>query len=393
MKCNTCGEELPDEAKFCTNCGSKVVSQSGESKHFKIGNRTLVYNADMLAINKLHNVFAANSWQYRREYLDYYDANVKTFEDIYNKAIPLFVQIIGESLNFGFQILMEFGIDYIDREKFKDDIISLEDPLSALEPLDKAAEDIQEYAEALGDYRDVQRSSRSHWQGGGFGVKGAIKGAITAGALNLTTGGFRSIGDSITNANDRQRIRKLKDAVLNDPETKRSLVYSVYTESHQVFFHVLSILFEEGIVPYVDMDLDKALARINNYRAAYKAGQSGVEQLKDAVLDYFQICPFYVQSAAFYALLYEIGIKEQGNTDYICEMAQFFGVSEYYAELVFPLRQKRIQHAQQLPEATKVDIVKKIQSLQRLHDLDSEINFSDEISRLKQILAPTKYQN
>ena len=392
MKCNICGAELPDEAKFCPECGTKVASQSGESIQFRIGNRTLVYNSDMLALNKLHVKFAENAWNCRCEFLDYYAENVKTFEDIYNKAIPFFEDKIAKSIDLGFRTLIELGVDDKDRDEFFDIVLYINEPLSVIDPLIKAAEDIQEYADALSDYRDVQRSGRSHWQGGGFGVKGAIKGAITAGALNFTAGAFRSIGDSITNANDRQKIKNMKDEVLNNPETKISLAKGVFKESHDVLTFVIDYLEDEGLINRVDLDNEKQRTKYKNYVAVYNSEKQGIEKVKDALIDCLQIDPFSVESVELYKNLYYIVYLEQGNADYITDIAQFFGFAEYYAELVFPLRQKIIKHAQQLPEATKVDIVKKIQSLQRLHDFDSGIDFSDEVLRLKRVLAPTKYQ-
>ncbi len=38
------------------------------------------------------------------------------------------------------------------------------------------------------EYRQLRKNSRARWQGGGFGIQGAIKGATQAGAMNMATG-------------------------------------------------------------------------------------------------------------------------------------------------------------------------------------------------------------
>ena len=85
--------------------------------------------------------------------------------------------------------------------------------------------DVSDYADELAYQRVVERASRSHWEGGGFGVKGAIKGAITAGAMNAATGAFRGIGDRMTDTNDRNEIKAMMSSIVND-KNKEALFYS-----------------------------------------------------------------------------------------------------------------------------------------------------------------------
>ncbi len=47
--------------------------------------------------------------------------------------------------------------------------------------------EIYDEKKQLADYRNSVIAGRSRWMGGGFGLKGAIKGAITAGAMNIGT--------------------------------------------------------------------------------------------------------------------------------------------------------------------------------------------------------------
>lgn len=60
--------------------------------------------------------------------------------------------------------------------------------------------------------KQFERNNRSRWQGGGFGFRGAIKGAIKAGVMNMATDAVRGIGDSISDAVDSKTFdRKVRE--------------------------------------------------------------------------------------------------------------------------------------------------------------------------------------
>ncbi len=65
-------------------------------------------------------------------------------------------------------------------------------------------------------YRALQRKqqSRGYWEGGGFGLSGAIKGHLTASALNLGSDMIHGIGDGITAARHHNKIEKKKQKLL-----------------------------------------------------------------------------------------------------------------------------------------------------------------------------------
>lgn len=73
---------------------------------------------------------------------------------------------------------------------------------------------VEKYSEILdmknemAAYREAVRASRGRWQGGGFGVKGAVKGAVTASALNMGSDFLHSFGDSSREKKDNEAVRK-----------------------------------------------------------------------------------------------------------------------------------------------------------------------------------------
>ena len=85
----------------------------------------------------------------------------------------------------------------------------------------------------LDAYRNSIKANRGRWQGGGFGVTGAIKGAITASVLNLGSDFLHSFGDSARAKEDNQAVQSKLRALYR--ESKGQLCHSVKTCMMNVF--------------------------------------------------------------------------------------------------------------------------------------------------------------
>lgn len=73
-------------------------------------------------------------------------------------------------------------------------------------------------------YRKARKESRGRWSGGGFGVGGALKGAATAGVMNMGTGAVHSVVNSIGNLRTSMKADKQKRGIVE--EFKNSFLYS-----------------------------------------------------------------------------------------------------------------------------------------------------------------------
>lgn len=117
---------------------------------------------------------------------------------------------------------------------------------------------VEKYAEVLGErealnrYRNLQNASRSRWQGGGFGVKGSVKGAIMAGALNAGTDFVRSFGDSAQKKSDAAYIQRKISELKDSDYVQGQIIGGAYSVVIGVFYAVLNELRQHGkyIVSY-----------------------------------------------------------------------------------------------------------------------------------------------
>lgn len=79
-----------------------------------------------------------------------------------------------------------------------------------INPIVEKLEQVEDISNQLEYQRELKKASRGRWEGGGFGLKGALAGAATASALNAAGGLLHGIGDMISSSSDNAKIRKLK---------------------------------------------------------------------------------------------------------------------------------------------------------------------------------------
>lgn len=233
------------------------------------------FKPNFVTYNSVHRIFVANAYKKRKEFTAEYNERVHNFDEFYSVGIKIFEQKIFETNDLSVKIVKQIrGISITPEEMLRiccnERLVQMD---TFLRPLQKVYDKIVAAAEQLAAYRGMERSSRSRWEGGGFGFTGAIKGAIQAGILNMATDAVRGIGDSFTDAGDRRKIAQLKAQALNDENFYNGCTMLQYTENTLETF---CLNFFDGVTPIIDLPyvLTKAdikfseqiLYKITNYR-------------------------------------------------------------------------------------------------------------------------------
>lgn len=420
MYCIKCGFKLPDNSRFCSNCGTplsfpmatgdeSIVSEPMETKsamekipteiqadlepgekvsleplgiEFDIVDHHLSFNADMVAFNKLRKPFSVNAGKHKAEYIKFYDSKVHSFDDLFQIAYPEMKRRIDLSVEFGIRVLMDYGVDHIDEDTLRSLAGDNIDPDVVMQPLMESAEEIQRHAANISRGRDIERSSRSKWYGGGFGLKGAVKGAVNAKILNIATDTIRGIGDSQVDAQDRAEIENMKKAVFTDPDTRQNLLYGVYQCCFNVFVGVHYVLAKENLVPTFSFDdLKKINARINNYVHLLKSDSSIRPQFIDILCEGLQYCPY---RPLFYVLL-NMAAEEKHDT--ILPVAQYFGVESRYIEDLVDSDIPELDQIKKMPEGTEAEIERKVTKLEKLNRRDPFVGAGEILAPLQKKIA------
>ena len=186
-------------------------------KKFKLADQEISFNKNFEYYHKYVNEFTRIAYLYANEFEKDIEA-FDTINDFIEKTPQIANEYIDKAIYFCIDLLLENDIFDYDINRFKEDYeedIIFEEGDNYSE-LAKRYGDISQ-KEFINEEKKAQiRANRSHWTGGGFGVTGAIKGAVTAGAMNMAVGVFRGIGDSLEDSSDRRKFNNMKEKLLTE---------------------------------------------------------------------------------------------------------------------------------------------------------------------------------
>lgn len=222
---------------------------------------------------------------------------------------------------------IDFGIYDLTVENFWDIDIDGEalSPLyTSLGTIIDAYENIKNFQLSEERRRELRRATRMRVLGGGFGFKGALKGMIEAGAINMTTGFAHSLFNSVGNFLDRQRVRTKLEQLYNDRGTLKLILKGI-VNTHLATFSV----FNSKILG-IDVCTKSALARAKNLISNLKSGRIPDYKIKDVSFEILQINPYLLEPYAFLPKL--LSDNQTGNR--ICksellEMLKYFKIHKY----------------------------------------------------------------
>lgn len=140
----------------------------------------------------------------------------------------------------------------------------------------------------LQNYRDAEKAARGRWQGGGFGLKGALKGAAIAGILNAGQDFLNSFGDSEEAYKDNQIIQNKLSQLKSSSSTHDKLVNGIGRCIEGYFFALIAELQREHSNYFEIYDLDKksAEALFQNTIKFEENREKYVDNVLDCILDY-----------------------------------------------------------------------------------------------------------
>lgn len=135
-------------------------------------------------------------------------------------------------------------------------------------------------------YRADRKASRGRWQGGGFGLGGALKGAATAGALNTVSGLGHDIVNTAGNLSSAAAASSAKSALYQDPATFSTLNEGLY-EDIQNFFDSHVRLIQEYHSDYFNFCFDAERSK-----ALFDNAQQFPNKRIELLIQAFRTCPW-----------------------------------------------------------------------------------------------------
>lgn len=283
-----CGTKLPDGAKFCMNCGSTTNFENTKGKDYEktqLNESELTRNAEEIEFEivdgcvirydkNLEQSMALFGQFLERAYSETDKLKVKYTEcgsiEKVLQVIPDMAQTaIDDVLNGCLKILYDNGINmsgsrFIDKYYYE---YKIDYEPYYRDAVQKFAE-IKKNKEALAAFRSAQRESRGRWQGGGFGISGAIKGAVTASVMNIGTDFVRSFGDAATTRSDNEQIDVQLQKLYNDEKIKGNLCWGVWWCIMNAYYALMQELGSNNTIKVIHLDkrgADELFENTNNF--------------------------------------------------------------------------------------------------------------------------------
>lgn len=283
VKCPDCGKMVSSRVKVCPECGCPAeFFEIGEQTEQPITeasesikeDRQIVFNFKQFSIK-----YPVDAELYAGLYGDYVKLGFEKFEllcDVYKKLGT--ADSVAKNLATEAQKMVDDQIDAILRDLYAKGLsmtmkqfkIKYGDkyPLDYTDFMDSFMEN---YNNILGLQQDMAHSraaayaNRGRWVGGGFGMKGAVKGAVQAGVLNMGTSVLSGIGTMVVGSIDEGSIDKKKEKLYNNESIMIETCEGIITCMNGLFLAYTEELDGIGqLGNKINIDLEQANAKFES---------------------------------------------------------------------------------------------------------------------------------
>lgn len=316
-----------------TNNKTEIKSIDDETEEkivFAFGDFKVEYPKSTEKIAKLYGKYVAVSNELYAKYYNMY-ASAGSINCVLTDLTQKVIQDIQQTVDEACEDLYSFGIKITKASFIKKYGIDFKSEISNL--YDQYA-NVQQEKKEISYKREVEKASRGRWQGGGFGMKGAIKGAMNAAVLNAGTDVLHSIGDGITKRGDTRYINGKLSQLYNSTKNQNMFANGVFRCIDNILEGIKAEMDDADII---DIGIFGNYGEINsNYETIVKYEKNHLK-LFEGMTQCFSCFPEITR-------YYEPVINElfEWDTD-IESFLKFWGLSSLYESLENKYAKKIIQ--------------------------------------------------
>lgn len=284
-------------------------------------------------------------------------------------------QVIEPAVELCVEILIQHGVVTIDKAGFKEQYPYIQDIWSEafLKVYDQYAEIVLEQKD-LDEYRVARRQGRARWRGGGFGVSGALKGAATAGAMNMVAGAGHMVFNGMGKIVSSIAASSQKSKIYQNPQTYSVIARGVWGAVFHVHYALIDCLRQTQVDPLplagavTEEDIHTATAILNNA----KTMQDNIK-CRTAMIQAFQCNPYQEE-------WYHFALKRFGDQDgKLTDLESYFGlavVQRAKADQIDAFAKTLPIHTEELAQS----------AARQVEQLKADLHYSGETPQTQQIL-------
>lgn len=370
-RCHGCGRLVNSNDTVCLNCGYPIMNRKNVTVPPKRGEAAqitkkdvglyyhgylLKFNTDAIGQNYIRGIFAKLANESAKEFLSEYKVNVQNYAQMKSAGIQLAQQKIEEGLakaasfagehfftaDVSAEVLRASGAEYINLEQYIEPLLYQFDILD--ESMQKA------------EQKSAARKNRGiRWNGGGFGLAGAIKGVAMAGMLNLGAGALRAIKNGTLDGLDRAKINRMKEDIYQNPYYVDILVEGVRQAVYGIVYPFIMELNKRDAVSYGLAGDEKQSGQIlGRIKTQYESGDINVKNADGQIIGLIEDNPYNLD--AYLTMMYVHDFCLDGDIEKIVEYFHMDFV--YYRQVTFQCIQylKNIDLEQSGAETSKRQI-------------------------------------
>lgn len=259
--------------------------------------------------------------QITMEFIQAYRENVDSVE--------MAILFIPKLMDLCISVAIEAGIRILASQRiYSYDVDSIFTEYSGLYDYSKEYDElVNDYSSVLADSERrkinqyVKENSRKRWVGGGFGIAGALKGAITAGAMNIASDVVHFIPDQMSTAANEVKTRNRYDSIYQGNQLVMKFADCLSDMVYATQYAIIDIINKEidaNIFNRV-FDTDSSADTIFENYCKYQLKKDSDNQILDQMAEIIILNPMKFE---VYALLYE----HLGSDEGLLQLAEYTGI-------------------------------------------------------------------
>ena len=308
--------DLPDRA--LTIIGDEIM----DGIKFQIGDYTLTFDESVVPYMNISQNIDEVAKPLIKELGKQYK-RLGNIVDVHNQFLSIGNEALEKVAEQAVKIFSECGIYDVNANKILNATDFHVSPLNLwanyFSQIDNIYVRIEQRSIAEKDARELQKETRMRVVGGGFGLSGAAKGMVQAGAINMLTGAAYDFVNMFGDMQSDKAASKSQEALYESLDTLYTLQLGFSAATNvikQIIFKILRIK------PFEDNNVEQAVAILENVHKGNIPKENVEKAIAQALL-----------SNPFDAKLYRAYISRFGDRSFQLErMAEFFGLLDAVRE-------------------------------------------------------------
>ena len=345
IKCPKCKSVVEyDKAKkkcVCPSCKKEV--DTSRYKVFNLSNVVVAFSEKTQSYANYRKQVIKDSYKMSAFLEENYRKCATKAEDCAKFIVTICMSSANKFIGMAVEALTKVGVYEYDCSAFIDYYLSrpyVNNKCYALEFQEKMEDFLNGLAGQVDSHEaslQAQDSARGRWSGGGFGLKGALKGAAMAGALNMAEDFGSSVLQSWQRSEFKDRMKRKLVNKFASEDTISEYCASVRADYQNIFAAVYDILAEHGIYHSEQYHLYAIAQNMRGVVTNIKNGLVPPMEAVSALLSLICDNPF-CHTAELLEMLYGyIG----GSDGEMMRLAEYVGADVEFKSRIFPMINKK----------------------------------------------------